>query len=373
MITIYKIVDKQISAIENYLPFENNLESIYDNMWTKVGSPIIKNCSSFADINGNKLFNNALYLDGSSALYTNINLGGKDFTISFWVCPTVDKESEFNLIFLIYDLSWIQPYLLIEYQNKNFLIRSTNKSDTNIINDQNLLNTWHHIALCYNHNESKIYIYLNGKFTQTYNYSLSNNNYEFIIGTYEEKDNYFFTGYIKNFQIYNGAIRWTGNSINLSETYYTDNLTYTQKEYDVDYTYDYNVYTQRYINKKINIDSVSIRNIVKINKFIITNIKRYINKNIINKFNSLQYIELNMINKNNSVIYYCQKEKVIYDKIIRKIIKRQKFQFNKTKRYLSRKMTFKNFRISRIIEWTRKTMGYILDPNITNSRGGDNE
>ena len=122
-------------------------------------------------------------------------------------------------MFLLYEPTWTELYLLIEYIiNNNIRIRSGNNyginNSSNIINDQNLLNIWHHIVLYYNHNESKIYVYLNGKFTQIYNYSLSNINGEFVIGS--QKTTSFFTGYIKNFQIY--------NNININKDYILSNL-----------------------------------------------------------------------------------------------------------------------------------------------------
>ena len=358
MITIYKIVEKSVSSIGNYLPFENDLDDIYGKIWTKKGNPIIKNCSSFTDINGNKLFNNALYLDGSSYLYTNIDLGGKDFTISFWVCPTIDKGNTLNYIFIL----WISNWLLIEYRNKNFLIRSSSRSDTNIINEQNLLNIWNHIALCYNHNESKIYVYLNGKFTQIYNYSLSNTSGEFIIGTSENRSDYYFTGYIKNFQIYDGNMRWTGDSINLSETYYTSDLNYIKKEYSVDKEYDYNVMVQRYINKNMNFNYINNRKIIKTNKFIFNNINRNLIKYVSVFYNTNRNIIFNIKNVINTKSYFAINTNIIYNNLIRKIKKTQVFQRNKTRRLLAKNNILKKFKISRNIEWTRRVIGCVLDP-----------
>lgn len=307
MIKIYKPKINYYTAIGNYLPFENNIDDIYGKNWEKTGNPEIKNCSNIIDINGNKLFQTALYLDESSSMTSEINVGGTDFSISFWICPLEKiKNEEYNYIFVINNS---ENWIIFEYRNSSFLVRSLKNNDSMITSDNQKINTWHHIALCYHYEESKLYIYINGILSIKYEYILNiYKSHSFTIGAHEtDKNTCCFHGYLRNLQIYENICRWNGDTINLNDTYYVADLNYSKLEYELIDENNNDIQTKRKIVINYN---------TKLNNF-----ARFIRKTM-------------------------------------------KFHYTRTTRLISKNNMIFKYLINRNVEWTRKIISYILDPNI---------
>lgn len=242
------------SYLKRFMPFENSVIEdqylpSYKNKWKSYGNCVIKDSSSITDINGNKLFHKALYINNSNSSYIYQNdllaLGYSqpNFSISFYlcvekasyndntICPIISNLGDYNHAHIIAISRFSNYYKFCCFYNGE----TPTYSDRSIIQIGSLqYNIWYKICLIYYGNNStldesnKIEYYIDDNLIETeYNikgklavfyyssHSIFNRGYignncggsssEYNLKYYGKVTNLgLFTGYLKNLKIYNG-------------------------------------------------------------------------------------------------------------------------------------------------------------------------
>ena len=192
-------------------PFETDTNDKCKKLtWTKTGTLSIQNTSSLTDFNNNTRFSKAMILKSKNSLLKSnkFDFGGQNFTIECWSYSISDQ----NKYFFNLRNSQMSQIIIIGYQNSAVAFFLNNSFHSDKIMTSNFLNTWHHTACCYIHNQSKLYCYVDGQLNQINNFSLNKDSTIFFeIGCYY--DSSFINSYIKDVKIYNGIALYTNDYI----------------------------------------------------------------------------------------------------------------------------------------------------------------
>ncbi|MBR6013427.1 MAG: laminin G domain-containing protein, partial [Selenomonadaceae bacterium] len=207
------------SPIKNFFQGEN---------WTAYGNPTI-----------NK---NALQLDGSSYIQSGeIELGGQDFTVDGW-CYTDPNCAEGARVFNIH-LSPDTGNTLVKLRHPagssnwrlitNTVARvggNTNSQDSGI----NPAGELHHFAVVYQYTEKIMTFYVDGVKKARRTSCPQYKRQKFIVDVGNQKfsstENYFFTGSVDEFRIYDGVALWTEN--------FTPPTADDYKNFEIDFNFD---------------------------------------------------------------------------------------------------------------------------------------
>lgn len=168
----------------------------------------------------NAKFNKACYFNGSSFLkLTNgITLGGQDFTTDFWAYPikNTDNNNPWRRFFSFSegagDSMGVGQGFHIDLNNNNNTLRFDLVKGTNM--SMTYLDQLAHYAIVYNYNLKEAKAYINGICQMTIeNVDLPRIKFPIAyIGQYNGNNgNYYFHGYISEFRISDGIMRWTSD------------------------------------------------------------------------------------------------------------------------------------------------------------------
>jgi len=187
------------------MPFTSSVtEDLAGGTWTASGSPSISD--------------KQLYLNGSSYLSKSggITLGGKDFTVSYYVLGN-SSSSTIGIFSFTASESSAGTYRIFCYlwhpgvSGIHTGICLNSNTYTNVVG--NFGGALHHIAHVYEHSKSTFKIYIDGvlKSTQS-NISLSRTTYPYArIGTSPSLSEGKLQGYIDDFKVYDGVALHTAN------------------------------------------------------------------------------------------------------------------------------------------------------------------
>lgn len=206
---ISKLVERQESDLKAYLShidrcllnFNTNATTDeYGNTWTTVGSPTVSET--------NAKFGKALQLNGSSCLCSSepIELGGQDFTISFW-CYVSSNTGNFGSCFSMSNDDWWIDFG--RWKTENNLYISVKDGDNHPFTTA-ALNTLHHVAIVYIHSTGTWNFFIDGKLLESYVCSMPVQ-YFWNLEIGRTAGKYYLNGSIDDFQIINGLARWTTN------------------------------------------------------------------------------------------------------------------------------------------------------------------
>jgi hypothetical protein len=219
---------KYISQDSGKLLFINNKVQL--DVYTKLLMHM--NDSTFKDECGHTIINNGVTLDintkkngtGSAKFngsnYFNINnnadldLGSSNFTIEFWVYPTVNLNSA-GIIGKL-NVSGFGAFVIC-MSNGNWIFNSSNSTSAWTISGKLIgsvdLNMWQHLAVCRDNNN--LYLFKNGILitTTTITHTLISNSDTINIGRYNYSSPIYFTGYIDEVRIIKGIAKWTANFV----------------------------------------------------------------------------------------------------------------------------------------------------------------
>lgn len=168
------------------------------------GAPKISAAIPFAASSSYATYGSA-YFDGngdslSTASSTAPAFGTGDFTVQFWVYPTVNARQDW------FDCNTNSPRFLIYYDGTNIVYYSTS---ARITGSAMVLNTWQHIALSRASGSTKMFI--NGvqtgsTFSDTINYTSS----AIVLGK-DSAGSTYVTGYMSDVQVVKGTALYTTN------------------------------------------------------------------------------------------------------------------------------------------------------------------
>lgn len=184
-------------------------------------------------------------------------LGGRDFTISFW-CWINSSISTVDSNILDSNGTGIHIHC---YKKDSTTTNFTMYTGKGSFNFNTSFKVWHHMVYVYNHNQQMIYFYLDGKLLKTRAATAISNKLSRIsfscmyFGRLREKEDnnfYYFNGYLKDFQIYDGVAKFNGEEeINIYDKDMTSDISY----YNV-WNNDYNTIVSNYTTYiKINDDN----------------------------------------------------------------------------------------------------------------------
>ena len=265
----------------NWSPVDPNTTSKYESDKIFSVEPVIKSTSSLKDFNGNVLTNKAVYFGnkGIKGPYSSFSINPEYFvedfynseisyTVSLWFNSTYNTASPtFSQTYARYYSngdSYTQnftprrkiisiDYIFYVYIQGNGLYVTGKDNNSLISNYAFTANIWHNIAICYNGEIQKAFLYFDGEMiaSSTYRYNISNyytSKSVYIAGTWyqnywtnnEEQDYKVHTynsyvGYISNVQVYIGLAKWPDGVINIEETKTADTSSeYTSKRKNID-------------------------------------------------------------------------------------------------------------------------------------------
>lgn len=235
------------------IPFNIDLKDKCNNNISISGNPVIKDTSSFTDINGNKLFDKACYFDGSSyIIVNNLDLGNKDFTLSFWVY--LIYKNNMNLFDIRFTNNNNKLVTIYEKSESCLNIYGTNLSTIPHTDFNFIYNKWNNISIMYYNNS--IVLYLNNNKINTFNNLIINkdsNKYQLVIAN-SNNLNFMVVGYYSNVRLYNDIGIYNDSNFNFSSTYNSnidiDQRSNTKRLFY--FKYDYNTIRKTKWNQKVN-------------------------------------------------------------------------------------------------------------------------
>lgn len=206
---ITKLVEKQESDLKAYLSHIDkcllnfNTDATTDetgNTWTTVGSPTVSTT--------NAKFGNALQLNGSSCLCSSepIELGGQDFTISFW-CYVSSSTAKYGSCFSMSNDDWWIDFG--RWKTENNLYISVKDGDNHPFTTA-ALDILHHVGITYVHSTGTWNFFIDGVLVESYVCSMPLQ-YFWNLEIGRTAGKYYLTGSIDDFQIITGLARWTTN------------------------------------------------------------------------------------------------------------------------------------------------------------------
>ena len=274
------------------LPFEDNLNDKCGNQWVYQRSPSITDCSLILDQNNKVLFTKALYLNRSSQMYSknSYNFFRKDFSLDFYMVDNNDYTGWGRNLLAIRSnnpeitmnetnitacyVSSIGNGLGIGFSNANgynrtfigdYAFKAVYTGEGYIYNFKKIEKfsknemdkKWHRITYCYTVNNKTIYIFIDNELVSEAIIKLPLTDYSYYIWigfSFIDFQTCNWTGYIKNFKIYDGIAIYNDPNFNRSYTYLSniDIDQYSNTKRLFSFNYDYNTYRKTKWNQKTN-------------------------------------------------------------------------------------------------------------------------
>lgn len=182
------------------------------NAWTVYKNPTVGTDNAF---NGN-----ALQLSGGSYVYTPtpIEIGGQDFTIDFWACPTnlsISYSGFFSFKDNLIDGNERDVVALLGLNYSQLIYGVFDTSGNRLTNDfktsHHVTSSLQHFAFSYRHSDKTIFIFVDGHlvWSEVLKNSLTRAARYVFIGRLAKQASEYMEGAVDEFRIYDGIARWT--------------------------------------------------------------------------------------------------------------------------------------------------------------------
>ena len=185
-----------------------------NNVWLNQGTSLLSDTVA--------RFDKSLYLNGSSyiKMQNSIELGGQDFTIDGWTYMD-SSTSSWGMVFALYPDTTSNGtgrfFFGRNDTNNSFAIGLDGSSDSINFNPVSSL---FHFAVVYNHNETKLKVYINGYCITTLNKTVNRlQRYLSLGASVNNGGNWYYKGYLDEFRILDGVALYKENFLPPSKQY----------------------------------------------------------------------------------------------------------------------------------------------------------